>query len=109
MLNIAYAQEAQAQGQQGGFASLIPLVLVFAVFYFLMIRPQKKKLMEEQEELGALKDGDEIYTKSGMLGKIVGGTDRFVTLEIAEGVRIKQLRSQLGGRASKLVAPEKKA
>jgi preprotein translocase subunit YajC len=107
--NNAFAQAAQSGvQQQNPFMSFVPLVMVFGIFYFLMIRPQKKKLEEEQAMLKTINKGDEIYTKSGMIGTIAGLTDKVVTLEISEGVKIKLLRGQIGGLADKIFA-EKKA
>ncbi len=106
---IASANAQDGAPQQGGFASFIPFVLIFGIFYFLMIRPQKKRLDEENAMLATLGKGDEIYTKSGILGTIVGMTDKVITLEVADGVKFKVLRSQIGGLAKKIFeAAEKK-
>ena len=67
-----------------------------------MIRPQKKRLQEEQALLKSLSKGDEIYTKSGILGTIVAMTEKIVTLEVSEGAKIKVLRDQIGGRTQGL-------
>lgn len=110
----AFAQEAaegaaQAAGsQQSALVSFIPFILIFFVFYFLIIKPQKKKLQEEQVFNSALKKGDEVYTKSGILGKIAGITEKIVTLETEEGVKIKFLRSQVAGSAKNIFSSEKK-
>lgn len=74
---------------------LVPFAAMFAVIYFLMIRPQQKKMREQQSMLGGLKHGDDVVTTSGMLGKVTGITDKVVTLEIADNVRIKMLKSQV--------------
>jgi preprotein translocase subunit YajC len=79
----------------GIMGMVLPFVLMFAVIYFLMIRPQQNKLREQQEMLGALKHGDEVITASGILGKITGLTDKVATVEIADNVRIKILKSQI--------------
>lgn len=84
-----------AQQQPGIVGMLVPFAAMFAVIYFLMIRPQQKKMKEQQEMLGALKQGDEVLTTSGMLGKITGMTEKVVTLEIADNVRVKMLKSQI--------------
>lgn len=97
----AHAQEA-AGGQQNIMMSFLPFILIFAIFYFLMIRPQKKRLEEEQSMINSLSKGDEVYTKSGILGKIVGLTDKVITLEVNDGVKLKVLRSQVGGLVEKL-------
>ena len=75
--------------------ALFPMVMILGVFYFLIIRPQQKKMKQQQEMLGSLKDGDEVVTTSGILGQIRGMTESVVTLEIADQVKIKILRSQI--------------
>lgn len=92
----AFAQAAAAPAQSP-LMQFLPLVVVFVIFYFLMIRPQKKKYDEEQALLSKLAKGDEIYTKSGLIGTIYGMTDTVVTLEVSEGVRFKVLKSQVAG------------
>ena len=103
MMANAYAQTAAAP-QTNSIMSFIPFILVFAVFYFLMIRPQKKRAEQERSFLKSLKRGDEVYTKSGIIGTIVGLTDRVVDLEITRGVKIKMLRSQIANMNEKLLA-----
>ncbi len=98
---LVYA-EGEAASKTGGpnaLGQLAPLAIIFIIFYFLMIRPQKKKLDEEKKMLDALKKGDEIYTKSGIIGVVHGLTDKLVTLEVATDTKIKVLRSQIGGMA----------
>ena len=110
LMNSAYAQEAAAgaAGQPNAIQQFAPFVIIFIIFYFLMIRPQKKKLQEEQAMLGSLQKGDEIFTKSGIIGKIHGLTDKILTLEIEDGNKIKMLRSQAGGKTDKLFTTENK-
>ena len=87
---------ATGAAQQPGIGGmLLPFAAMFAVVYFLMIRPQQKKMKEQQDMLSALKDGDEVLTTSGLLGKITGMTDKIVTLEVAQNVRVKMLKSQI--------------
>jgi preprotein translocase subunit YajC len=74
---------------------LMPMVAMFGVIYFLMIRPQQKKMKEQQEMLTSLKHGDEIVTSSGILGKITGITEKVVTVEVADNVKVKMLKSQV--------------
>ena len=107
MLNFfiasASAQDAAAAAPQaGGLTQFLPFVIIFFIFYFLMLRPQKKKLQEEQAMLSALGKGDEIYTKSGILGTIIGITEKIVTLESEGGAKFKILRSHIGGKAASL-------
>ena len=86
---------APAQPQPGFGMSFLPFVLMFGVIYFLMIRPQQKKMKDQQEMMNALKQGDEVLTNSGILGKITGVTDKVVTVEVADDVRVKMLKSQI--------------
>jgi preprotein translocase subunit YajC len=89
--------DAGAAGQPApSFAGmLVPFLAMFGVIYFLMIRPQQKKVRQQQTMLSALKHGDEVLTASGLLGKITGITDKVVTVEIADNVRVKMLKSQV--------------
>lgn len=87
---------AAGQPQPPGFGSmLVPFALMFGVIYFLMIRPQQKRMKEQQNMLSGLQHGDEVVTTSGMLGKVTGITEKVVTLEVADNVRIKMLKSQV--------------
>ena len=83
----AYAQDAAAQ--PSAIAQFLPLILIFIVFYFLLIRPQMKRAKEHKQLVSALNKGDEVVTNGGMLGKITDLNDSFVTLELAESVNIK--------------------
>ncbi|MGI9290919.1 MAG: preprotein translocase subunit YajC [Gammaproteobacteria bacterium] len=77
---------AQAQGGGDSLMGLLPLVLIFVVFYFLLIRPQTKRQKEHREMVGALQTGDEVTTAGGLLGKITEVKDSFVKIEIANNV-----------------------
>lgn len=103
----ASAQEATqsvattgAPKQPGGLEMMLPFVFIFAIFYFLVIRPQVKRQKTHQKFITELQKGDEIITASGILGVIEGLTDRFVTLKVADGVSIKVLRSQIASTLS---------
>ena len=99
----AVAQEAAAGAPaQNPMMSFVPFIVIFAIFYFLVIRPQKGKLEQEQKMLQSLSKGDEIFTKSGILGTIHGLTDKIVTIEVENGVKMKILRGQIGGLAKTL-------
>ena len=89
------AGAAGAPGQPGFMATLFPFALMFVVIYFLVIRPQQKRAREQQQMLGGLKHGDEILTSSGILGKVTGIADKVVTVEVADNVRVKMLKSQV--------------
>lgn len=107
LFSTAYAQEAGAAAQPNAMAQFAPFVIIFIIFYFLMIRPQKKKLQEEQLMLDGLTKGDEIFTKSGIIGTIHGLTDKIITLETEGGNKLKVLRSQAGGKASTIFEEKK--
>lgn len=85
----------------GQFATL---PIIFAIFYFLMIRPQQQKAKEHQAMLDALKKGDEVLTAGGIYGKIHSVTDQVVTLEIAQNVRIRVARSRIEVKEGKAEA-----
>ena len=109
MVDVAFAADAAAgAGGAQGLMSFLPLVLIFVVFYFLLIRPQQKKAKEHQEFIANLKKGDEVLTSGGLQGKITGLTDRVATLEIAENVRVKIARSYILGSVAGLEGGEKK-
>jgi len=89
----AFAQAAVPGGSD--LMTFLPMIAIFVVFYFLLIRPQQKKAREHQQMLANLKRGDQIVTSGGMLGKITGITDRMVTIEVAEKIRLRVLRSHI--------------
>lgn len=95
LISDAVAQTAGAAPQGSGFASLIPLILIFVVMYFLLIRPQQKKMKAHQAMVGALGKGDEVTTNGGILGKIVSLDDSFAGVEIAENVTINIQRGAI--------------
>ena len=95
MLDIAFAQSGPSVGGPSQFLSFLPLVLVFVIFYFLLIRPQQKKAKDHQQMLGKLKKNDEVMTSGGIYGKVTALTDNIVTLEIAPNVRIRVNRPQI--------------
>lgn len=95
----AYADSPQPAAQAGGpLGAFVPIILMFIVFYFLLIRPQQKRAREHEAMLGSLKHGDEVVTQGGMHGTIVALTDSVVTLEVAEKIRIKFDRSAISRR-----------
>ena len=89
----AWAQAAPAGG--GGMAPLLMMVVFIVIFYFLLIRPQQKKAKDHQTLVSKLSNGDEVVTTGGILGKVVDVGDTFLTLEIAEGVRVKVQKFQV--------------
>ncbi len=91
----AFAQAAPGAGP-GGFAPILMMVVFVVIFYFLLIRPQQKKAKEHQALVSKLSAGDEVVTTGGILGKVTEVGDSFVTIEIADGVRIKVQKFQVG-------------
>ena len=110
MFNIAYAMGPQPGGSQApsGFSVLVPLILMFLVFYFLLIRPQQKKQRTHQDMLKGLKVGDRVMTTGGLYGTIVAGGDHIVKLEIAEKVRVDVSRSHIAGKVESKETKEAK-
>lgn len=84
LISNAYAQAAGAD-PTGGLMGLLPIILMFVVLWFLMIRPQMKKAKEHQKLVNELAKGDEVVTQGGIAGKIVKVGENYVTLEVAEG------------------------
>lgn len=85
----AYAQAAGG-GFGGGLAGMMPLILIFGIMYFLMIRPQQKKIKQHQAMVAALRKGDQVVTAGGLIGKVTKvGAENDVEVEIASGVKVK--------------------
>jgi preprotein translocase subunit YajC len=94
LISPAYAQAAGGVAS-GGLSQILILVVFVAIFYFMLIRPQQKRMKDLQAMLAKLAVGDEVVTGGGILGRVTELGDPFVTLEIAEGVRIRVQRSQI--------------
>jgi len=90
LISPAYAQGAQ-QGDPLGF--LLPMLVIFAAFYFLLIRPQQKRQKAHAALVAALSTGDEVLTAGGILGKVTGVSEHYATLQIADNVEIKVQKS----------------
>ena len=86
-ISNAYAQTAAA-GAESSLMSFLPIILMFVVLYFLMIRPQMKRQKEQKAMMDALAKGDEVVTAGGILGRVTRVTDAYVTLEIANGTEV---------------------
>jgi len=101
-MNIAHAMGNLGAPSAGGnqWMSFLPLILLFVVFYFLLIRPQQKKAKQQKQFIENLKKGDEVVTSGGLYGKITGLTDTTVTIEIAEKVRVKVAKSAVAQQAT---------
>lgn len=99
---LAYAMGGGGgEGGSGGFGAFLPLILMFGIFYFLLIRPQQKKAKAHKQLLGALKKGDRVVSSGGLHGLVTGITDDVVTMEIAPKVRVKVTRGSISGVAGK--------
>ncbi|MGV1013930.1 MAG: preprotein translocase subunit YajC [Methyloceanibacter sp.] len=94
MTGFAYAQAAPGAFDMFG-SLLVPTVLIIGIMYFLMIRPQQRRLKEHREMVAAVRRGDTIVTSGGILGKVTKVEDHELQVEIADGVRIKVLRSTI--------------
>ena len=92
---LAMAPGAGGEGGSNIFSGIIPIVLIFAIFYFLLIRPQQKKAKAHRQLVSDLKKGDEVVTDSGILGTIQKVSDDYVTLDIAPKVPIRIVRSRV--------------
>ncbi len=93
-MNFFISDAMAADPLQGdALTSFLPLIVIFVIFYFLLIRPQSKKAKEHKQMVEALAKGDEVVTNGGILGKIVKIGDNFVALEVAEGMQVKVQRS----------------
>ena len=92
LIQTAYAQGAE---QASPFGMLLPMVVIFAAFYFLLIRPQQKKQKAHTALVAALKEGDEVLTAGGILGKISGVSEHYVIVKVAENTEIKMQKSSV--------------
>jgi len=98
LISPAYAQVAGGAAEQGGiagFLGLAPLFLVFIVFYFLMIRPQQRRMKTLQNAVSAVKKGDSVVTAGGLMGKVTKVEDNVVEVEIAANTRVRVVKATL--------------
>lgn len=101
MMQIGGEASAQAPGILGGgsgmgtIGAVLPFVLIFVLFYFILLRPQQQRQRRHTQMLSALKKGDHVVTNGGMIGTVVALTKDVVTLQVAEKVRIKVLRDSI--------------
>lgn len=95
---LLLAQEAEPQGGLGGAFGFLPLIFVFGVFYFLLIRPASQQRKEHAELLNQLKNGDEVALNGGIYGKIISIDASVATVEVAKNVKLKVLRDRIAGK-----------
>ena len=88
LISSAYAQASGAASQSDTLLTFLPMVAIFVVFYFLMIRPQQKKQKEARAMLDALEKGNEVVTAGGVLGRIVKLDEQYVTVEVAPNMQM---------------------
>jgi preprotein translocase subunit YajC len=100
---LAYAmgQGGSGGGQGGSLGAFIPLILMFVIFYFLLIRPQQKKAKMHKQMLSEIKKGDRVVSSGGLHGMVTGITEDVVTMEIAPKVRVKVSRGSISGIMNK--------
>ncbi|MDR3427388.1 MULTISPECIES: preprotein translocase subunit YajC [Silvimonas] len=102
LIPSAFAADAGASaGPMGGLLSFAPMIVIFVLFYFLLIRPQQKRAKEQQAMLQAVQKGDEIVTTGGLLGRVAKATDAYLTIELADGVEVLIQRSAVAQRLEK--------
>jgi len=90
-ISDALAQTAPAANAGAGniFQAMLPFIVLFVIFYFLLIRPQSKRAKEHRKLVEALSKGDEVVTNGGLLGKVTDVSEQYLTVELAEGVQVK--------------------
>ena len=107
LISIAYAQGTGIFDSQSTLIQFLPLVLIFVVFYFLLIRPQQRKAKDQRAMLDALRRGDRVVTGGGIIGTVARAeSPEEVTVDIADGVRVRVVRSTI---ASVLAKPDPSA
>ena len=97
MISLAHAQTAAASADPtGGLMQLLPMILMFVVLWFLMVRPQMKKAKEHKALIAGIAKGDEVVTGGGLVGKVVKIGENYVTLEVAEGTEVVVQKPAIG-------------
>lgn len=91
---------AQAAGGGSGLMNIVFFGALFAIMYFVLIRPQQKQAKEQQTMIAALKKGDDVITSSGILGKIFSVDEKVVTLEVGSGMKLRMLKSSVQGKVT---------
>ena len=95
MTNLLLAAAAQPSAGTAFFMNIMPLLLIFVIFWFLLIRPQQKRMKEHQAELAAIKKGDKVVTGGGLIGKVTKVSDDEVEVELSQGVRVTAVKAMI--------------
>ncbi len=95
LISSAYAQGAPPAGASGGMANMLLLIGMFVIFYFILIRPQQKRVKEHRNLVASLKKGDEVVTGGGLLGKLTAVDENFVTVQLADKVEVRVQRQSI--------------
>lgn len=96
LISPAFAQTASGSASGAGFiVQVLPLLLIFVVFYFLLIRPQQKRMKAHKAKIDAVKKNDQVLTGGGLVGKVVRVDDVYADIELAPGLKVKALKSTL--------------
>jgi preprotein translocase subunit YajC len=105
-LHFVLAAAAPAGGGASAmFVQIFPLILIFVVFYFFLIRPQQKRAKEHEAKINSVQKNDEVVTGGGLMGKVIKVADDYVEIEIAPNVRVKAVKSTLTNVQSRNVKP----
>lgn len=98
LISAAFAQDGGAASGGafgGGLGAVLPFVLVFIVFYFLLIRPQQKRLKQHREMIGSIRRGDVVVTAGGLIGKVAKVDDNELQVDLADGLRVRVVRATI--------------
>ncbi len=95
MTSTLFLAQAAGSGTSAFMMNVLPLLLIFAVFYFLLIRPQQRRMKDHQAKIAAASRGDTVVTAGGVVGKITKIDDDYAEVEVASGVKVKVVRSTL--------------
>ena len=96
LIPVAHAQGAPAAAPNAGLFNIVLIIAFIGIFYFIGIRPQMRRAKEQRDMLAKLQKGDEVVTSGGLTGRVDAIGDSFITLEIADGVRVKFQRGAIG-------------
>jgi len=100
MFSLVLAAEETTQSSGGGLLSLLPLILIFVVMYFLLLRPQRKRQKEAAALQSAIKVNDSVLLNNGIIGVVTGIEDRYLWVEIAEGVQVQVMKGSVGSKVN---------